>query len=150
MENPKVEFIAGLFVLIGLLLVGFLAFRIGDVHLFAGNELTLHARFSDVGGLTEGSKVRLAGVSVGTVGRINLDPDTYYALVELRLQPGLVLDDDTIASIKTNGLIGDKYIGLSPGGSGIPLENGDTIIDTESAVDFEGLVSKIAFGNVEE
>lgn len=150
MDDKKIEFSAGLFVLIGLVLIGFLAFRIGDTHLFTGGQYKLFARFADVGGLTEGSKVRVAGVSVGTVGAIRLDRETYYAMVELQLAPDIQLDDDTIASVKTNGLIGDKYISLLPGGSGIPLEDGDTIIDTESAVDFEGLVSKIAFGEVEE
>lgn len=149
MNDKKVELIAGTFVLLGLVLVGFLAFRIGDAHLFTRGNYTLYARFADVGGLTEGSKVRLAGVSVGTVGSITLDQKTYRAQVELILRPEIELDDDTIASVKTNGLIGDKFVSLLPGGSGIPLADGDTIIETESAVDFEGLVSKIAFGGVE-
>ena len=150
MNDKKIELIAGTFVLVGLVLVGFLAFQIGDAQIFAAGNYTLNARFSDVGGLTEGSKVRLAGVTVGTVGRISLDPETYYANVELVLRPEISLDDDTIASVKTNGLIGDKFISLLPGGSGIPLSDGEDIIETESAVDFEGLVSRIAFGGVDD
>lgn len=149
MNDTKLELIAGLFVLIGLLLVGYLAFRIGDTRLFISDDYVVSAEFSNIGGLKEGSKIRLAGVTVGTVTGISLDRENYFANVELTLDPQLQLDDDTIASIKTNGLIGDKYVNLLPGGSGIPLESGDTIFDTESALDIESLVSRMAFGSVE-
>jgi phospholipid/cholesterol/gamma-HCH transport system substrate-binding protein len=149
MTDSKLELLAGLFVFVGLLFVGYLAFRIGDTQLFVSRDYVVYAEFTNVGGLKEGSKVRLAGVTVGNVSAIELDRNAFFAKVELTLEPGLTLDDDTIASIKTNGLIGDKFIDLLPGGSGIPLEKGDTIYDTESALDLEGLVSKMAFGNVE-
>lgn len=149
MSDSKLEMIAGLFVLIGLLLVGYLAFRVGDTRIFVSNDYVVYAEFSNVGGLKEKSKVRLAGVTVGTVTGISLDHENYFANVELTLDPKLQLDDDTIASIKTNGLIGDKFINLLPGGSGIPLESGDTIYDTESALDIESLVSQMAFGSME-
>lgn len=149
MNDAKLETIAGLFVLVGLLLIGYLAFRIGDTQFLTSDRFVVFAEFSNVGGLKEGSKVRLAGVSVGTVTEISLDPESYFARVKLSLEPGIDLDDDTIASIKTNGLIGDKFIDLLPGGSGVDLESGDTIFDTESALDLESLVSRMAFGSVE-
>ncbi len=149
MNDAKLETIAGLFVFIGLLLIGYLAFRIGDAQFFTSKPFVVYAEFSNVGGLKEGGKVRLAGVSVGNVSEISLDRESFFARVKLLLEPGILLDDDTIASIKTNGLIGDKYIDLLPGGSGVGLESGETIFDTESALDLEGLVSKMAFGSVE-
>ena len=88
-----------------------------------------------------------AGVRVGRVKSIRLD-DKQRAIVEMQLDDNVHLTDDVIASVKTSGLIGDKYINLEPGGSGEPLKNGDEITDTESAVDIESLISKYVFGKV--
>ena len=96
-----------------------------------------------------GSRVEIAGVRVGTVESIVLN-DNFYSIVTFKLPKTIQLDDDTIVSVKTAGLIGDRYLNVSPGGSGIPLEAGDLIVDTESAFDIESLISRFAFGGIDE
>ena len=91
----------------------------------------------------------IAGVKVGMVGDITLDTENLVAMVQLKLHTDLSIYDDAIASIKTNGLIGDKYIALDPGGGGFELEEGEPIVDTESALDIESLISRFAFGSLE-
>ncbi len=149
MNSKKLEISVGLFVLIGLIAVLYLALQVGSNRL-GGNTYSLNARFLDVGGLNEGAAVQIAGVKVGTVGKITLDKEQFVAIVELNLPLGLELEDDTIASIKTAGLIGDQYVGLNPGGSGMVLEAGDMIVDTESALDIGSLISRFAFGGLDE
>jgi phospholipid/cholesterol/gamma-HCH transport system substrate-binding protein len=92
--------------------------------------------------------VEIAGVRVGTVRSIILDDD-FYSIVTLELPNDLTLDDDTIISVKTAGLIGDRYLNVSPGGSGFPLEPGDMVVDTESALDIESLISRFALGGID-
>ena len=149
MNSKKVELTVGAFVLLGLVAILYLALQVGS-NRWAGDHYSLYARFLNAGGLNEGSSVQIAGVKVGTVGSITLNKEQMVAMVELKLPTDLVLDDDTIASIKSTGLIGDKFLALNPGGSGIPLEAGETIVDTESAVDIEDLISRFAFGSIDE
>ena len=144
-----VEFTVGLFVLSGLLCLGYLAINLGGLKMWGEESYTLQARFNSIGGLNEGAAVRIAGVNVGTVTAVTLDKQTFVAIVEMRLRPDLVFDDDTMASIKSSGLIGDKYIELTPGYSGNPMSQGEMIVDTESALDIEGLIRQFAFGKVE-
>jgi phospholipid/cholesterol/gamma-HCH transport system substrate-binding protein len=94
--------------------------------------------------------VELAGVQIGQVKSIELDTKRYVANVKLKIEKDVKLTEDSIASIKTSGLIGDRYIQISPGGSDIYLEPGETIIETESPVDIEELISKYVFGGVEQ
>ncbi len=94
--------------------------------------------------------MRISGVEVGRVKDIILNPKDYSAIVVMEIRKDIKLSDDSIASIKTNGLIGDKYVSISPGGSDIYLSAGDMIVDTEPPVDFEALVSKYVFGNVKK
>jgi phospholipid/cholesterol/gamma-HCH transport system substrate-binding protein len=101
-----------------------------------------------VSGLKAGAQVEIAGVEVGQVDSISLDPKDNVAMVRLKIKKNITLSDDVIASVKTSGLIGDKFIKLSPGGSDDILEPGNTITDTESALDIEELISKYAFGEV--
>jgi phospholipid/cholesterol/gamma-HCH transport system substrate-binding protein len=101
-----------------------------------------------VAGLKAGAEVVVAGVPIGQVDEIRLDPERMVAVVQMKIQKAIELTDDSIASVKTAGLIGDKYIRISPGGSPIVLEPGDQIIETESAVDLEDLISKYVFGDV--
>jgi phospholipid/cholesterol/gamma-HCH transport system substrate-binding protein len=149
MENRyKLELAVGVFVLIGILAVGYLTIRLGKIQLLGGNYYTINARFSNIGGLKVGNEVQVAGVVVGRVESIKLNYEDYSVIVELSVLNNLKLSDDTIASIKTSGLIGDKYVSLSPGGSDEILSPGDTIIDTLPPVDIEELISKYVFGNV--
>ena len=149
MNSKKVELTVGTFVLIGLVAILYLALQVGS-NRWAGDHYSLYARFLNAGGLNEGSSVQIAGVKVGAVGSIVLNKEQMVAMVEIKLPTDLVLDDDTIASIKSTGLIGDKFLALNPGGSGIPLEAGETIVDTESAVDIEDLISRFAFGSIDD
>jgi len=150
MKQSKLELIVGVFVLAGLLAVAYLALKIGSGSLVGTETYSVHARFTNSGGLNPGSNVLIAGVPVGRVGVITLNPKDFSALVELKLNKIVQLPADTIASIKTTGLIGDKYVALAPGGDSSNLEPGSTITDTESAIDIESLISRFAFGNVQK
>lgn len=150
MTSRKKEIGVGLFVLIGLLCVGWLTIRLGRMELFNASGYTVQARFNSVTGLKTGAAVEIAGVRVGRVSgiRLNQTPTGPLAMVQLQLDKGIKLTDDVIASVKTSGLIGDKYILLTPGGSSEALGEGDTIVDTESSLDIEELISKYVFGKV--
>jgi phospholipid/cholesterol/gamma-HCH transport system substrate-binding protein len=140
----------GIFVLIGLLCVGYLTIKLGKMEVFSDDGYMLTARFANVSGLRTGADVELAGVPVGKVAEIRLDPQTDAAILTLRIQKGVALTDDVIASVKTSGLIGDKYVKLAQGGSPDMLADGDRITETESAVDLQDLIGKYAFGDVEK
>lgn len=144
------ETAVGIFVIIGLLCLGYLTIKLGRMEMFSNDGFELAARFDSASGLRTGADVELAGVPVGRVTAIHLDPDPLksQAIVDMKLDKNLHLADDTIASIKTSGLIGDKYVSLSRGGSDTELQPGDTIEETESPMDLESLISKYALGGV--
>ena len=138
----------GIFVLIGLLCVGYLTIKLGRMEIFGQKGYTVTAQFTSIAGLRNGANVEIAGVTVGRVRKIYIDPKTYMAQVEMQINDDISLSDDTMAAVKTSGLIGDKYIGLEPGGTDELLKNGSFITDTESTVDIESLISKFVFGGV--
>ncbi len=138
----------GIFVLIGLLCVAYLTVKLGKMEVLGGDGYSVEARFSSVSGLRVGASIEISGVAVGRVTGIGLDDKTSQAVVTLYVNKGIQLTDDTIASVKTSGLIGDKYVSLALGGSDLMLADGDEITDTESSVDLESLISKFAFGGV--
>ena len=142
------ESIVGVFVVLGLVCVSYLTIKLGRMEVFDSSGYTVTARCSSVTGLRTGANVEIAGVPVGRVTSIRLDPQTFMADVDLRINDGVNLSDDVMASVKTSGLIGDKYISLAPGGSDTPLKNGDTITDTEPTLDLEALIGKVVFGGV--
>ena len=148
MKSYSKETAVGVFVLICLLCVGYLTIKLGQMQIGNSNTYTLYARFDSVAGLRAGANVEIAGVKIGQVKAITLDGEDYLAEVAMSINNGVELGDDVIASVKTSGLIGDKYIKLSPGGSPDILENGSEITDTESTVDIEELISKYVFGGV--
>jgi len=148
MNKTSVEIAVGIFVFIGILCIGYLTIRLGKMELIGGNHYVLNARFESVAGLKPGDQVEIAGVSVGQVDGIDLDPVDQTALVKLKIMNDIELSDDAIASVKTSGLIGDKYINITPGGSEETLRPGDTLFETESALDLEELVSKYVFGDI--
>jgi phospholipid/cholesterol/gamma-HCH transport system substrate-binding protein len=150
MKKTSLELGVGIFVLIGILCVGYLTIRLGKMELLGDEHYYLKARFLSVAGLKKGAQVVIAGVAVGQVDEISLDPEEQVAIVRMKILREVVLTDDVIASVKTAGLIGDKYIKLSPGGSDDILNDGDLITETESALDIEELVGKFAFGDLEE
>ena len=148
--NSARETAVGLFVLLGLLCVAYLTVKLGKMELFSSQGFELVARFDSVSGLRVGADVEMSGVPVGRVVDIRLDPDPLrnQAVVRLRLNKDLQLSDDSMASVRTSGLIGDKYVSLSRGGSDQILSSGGAITETESAVDLGSLISKYAFGGV--
>lgn len=148
MKSHSKETAVGIFVLICLLCVGYLTIKLGKMQLGSSNTYTVYAKFESAAGLRAGAGVEIAGVPVGKVAAVKLDQENYLAEVALSIENDVMLSDDVIASIKTSGLIGDKYIKLTPGGSPDMLEDGSEIIDTESAVDIEELISKYVFGGV--
>ncbi len=147
-QSRSVEIGVGVFVLIGLLAVGYLTIRLGKLELLGDNYYALHARFTSVGGLKTGAYVELAGVPIGQVKAIRLDPERLVAEVDLKIHDGVELPDDSIAAIRTSGLIGDRYIEVSPGGSLDLLADGKFFTETQSAVDLTELVGKYVFGGV--
>lgn len=148
MKKYASETIVGIFVVLGLAAISFMAVRLGNVSFLGDNTYALYAPFNTVSGLRIGNSVEILGMEVGRVAAFKMDQDRQQAIVELRIQQGIQIYDDAIASIKTAGLIGDKYVAIDPGGGGDLLAAGDTIIETESPVDIMELVSKYAFGDV--
>jgi phospholipid/cholesterol/gamma-HCH transport system substrate-binding protein len=147
MKQSTVELSVGAFVLIGLAAVVWFALQAGMGAGVGDPTYQVKARFANIGGLKPGSQVLIAGVPVGRVKKIDLDSQ-YAAIVLLDVSQRVRLPSDTIASIKTNGLIGDKYIALAPGADGKDVPPGGKITDTESAVDLESIISRFTFGNV--
>ena len=145
MKKMNVEMVVGVFLLAGFLSFAWLAVKMGDINPFANETYPVTARFTSISGLKEGSTIELAGVVVGKVSGIELDTGDYEAVVQLNIDKQVELQDDSIASIRTAGIIGDKYIKISPGGSDIILEAGDEIEETEPAISLEELVSKYIF-----
>jgi phospholipid/cholesterol/gamma-HCH transport system substrate-binding protein len=147
MKQSNIELSVGAFVLFGTAAIVWFAVQAGAGVAFGGSTYEVNARFTNIGGLKTGNQVLIAGVPVGRVGKIDLDPQ-YAAIVHMNLRQGVRLPSDTIASIKTSGLIGDKFIALAPGADSQSISPGGPITDTESAVDLESLISRFAFGNV--
>jgi phospholipid/cholesterol/gamma-HCH transport system substrate-binding protein len=146
MERSKVNLAVGIFVVLGILALGYLSIRLGKVSFLGGGGYVVTADFPSVGGLKAGSSVEIAGVEIGRVDSIGLAD--YQARVVLKIDSDVKLQEDSIASIKTKGLIGEKYIRISPGGSDKIIGPGGRIREVEAPVDFEELLSKYIFGKV--
>lgn len=146
MKKIDLELAVGIFLLIGILSVGYLSVKLGNLDLTGKRGYTILAEFEKAGGIKAGAVVEIAGVEVGSIKNIRLTNNA--ALIELTLDDNVKIHDDAIASIKTKGLIGEKFIQITPGGSEKILPTGGKIRDTESAVDMEELISKYVFGKV--
>lgn len=149
MKRITLELIVGVFVLAGLLCLSYLSIKLGKMELVGGDYYEVTSEFDSVSGLKKGASVELAGVEVGRVDRVDLDPKTDRARLHLKIRKGIRLQDDAIASVRTRGIIGDKFIKLSPGGSETLIADNGRIRDTESAVDLEELLSKYIHGKVD-
>lgn len=147
MEKAKLELIVGVFVLIGIACLAYLSIKLGKLEVIGGDVYEIVAQFDTASGLKAGASIEIAGVEVGRVRGITLNDDR--AAVLLVVNNGVKLYSDTIASIKTRGIIGEKFLALSPGGGGDPLKPGETIRDTESGLDLEQLVSQYVHGKVQ-
>ena len=150
MKKYAVETTVGIFLVFGLLCIGYMTVRLGHVSLIGDNAYSLFARFTTVSGLRVGSPVHMLGIGVGRVGRLTMDQKDQKAVVEIRIRKDIKVYDDAIASIKTEGLIGDMFLSIGPGGSGKLLQPGGTITETQPAVDIVDLVGKYAFGEVKK
>jgi phospholipid/cholesterol/gamma-HCH transport system substrate-binding protein len=145
----KLEMMVGTYMILGILCLGYVSIKLGKMEIVGGNFYTVSAAFDSVSGLKPGARVEVAGVEVGKVDRIALDPKSGdRALAYLKINSGVKITDDVIASVRTSGIIGDKFIKLKPGGSDRMLKNNDAIRETESAIDIEELVSKFIHGKV--
>ncbi len=148
MKKINFDAIVGLFVLTGFLAFAYMSLQLGEFSVFSMEKTySVRANFGNVSGLKRGALVEMAGVNVGKVSTISLGENDQ-AQVQLQINNGVKITDDAIASIKTQGIIGDKYIKISQGGSEELLADGGVITETESAVDLEELVSKYIFGKV--
>ncbi len=146
MRKLNVEFIVGLFMIAGFLGFAYLSVKLGDVDLFGDSRsYPLQARFNSISGLKEGAFVEIAGVKVGKVAQIHLDKEDYEAVVILAIDSEVPVQEDSIASIRTSGIIGDRYVNITPGGADDYLQPGAEIEETESAISLEELVSKYIF-----
>lgn len=138
----------GLFMTIGLICVGYLALELGHLSLFGSDSYPLTARFSRISEIHAGSPVTMMGIDIGQVAAVSIDQKQRQAVVRFRVRNGIEIYSDAIASIKTQGLIGEKYLDIDAGGAGDLLKPGGTITDTVPPLDLTDLIGKYAFGSV--
>ena len=146
MRKFDFELTAGLFILAGIVCLGYLSIKLGKMEIVGERGYEIYGIFSNVGGLKVGSSVEIAGVNVGRVKSIRLE--NYQANVVLNLPKGLKIQEDAIVSVKTKGLIGEKYIEITPGGSEKIIQTGGRFRETQPAIDMEELISKFVFGKI--
>ena len=148
MDKKGLELGVGLFLLIGLACLAYLSFNLGKVELWGSSYYEVYANFSTVGTLRVRAPVTMAGVDIGQVKNIQLVNDE--ARVTLEIRKDVKLSDDVIASVKTSGIIGEKYVSISPGASEEFIKRGGTIRDTQPPLDVENLLGKFVFGDMEK
>lgn len=147
MSHNKTDFWVGVFVFIGLAALAFLALRAGNLSSFSfAPTYRVQAAFDNIGGLKVRAPVKSSGVVVGRVAEISFDNRDFHAVAVLELENQYKFPEDSSASILTSGLLGEQYIGLTPGGSDEDLTNDSTILYTQSAVVLEELISKFLYG----
>ncbi|MCE5263556.1 MAG: outer membrane lipid asymmetry maintenance protein MlaD [Deltaproteobacteria bacterium] len=150
MKKYAIETTVGIFLVFGLLCIGYMTVKLGHVSLLGDNSYPLSAKFTSVSGLRAGSLVYISGIEVGRVEKLSMDQKSQKAVVELRIRNDIKIYDDAIASIKTEGLIGDMHLSIDPGGAGTLLTPGGMITETQPPVDIADLISKYAFGDVKK
>ncbi len=151
MKKYAMETTVGIFVVIGLLCIGYMTVKLGNIGFLGDNSYPLFARFTSVSGLRVGSSIEMLGIEIGRVEKLTMDQEEQVAVVKFRIQKGIKIYNDAIASIKTEGLIGDRYVSIDPGGGfDEQLQPGELITETESPTDIQELISKYAFGDVEK
>lgn len=146
MKKFDLEFAVGIFVLIGFLSLAYLSIQLGRLEVIGEGYYTINAEFEKAGGIRPGASVEIAGVEVGKVKNIRLE--NYQAVVSLSVYKDVKIQEDAIASIRTKGIIGEKFVQITPGGSERLIAEGGKIRDTESAIDVEELLTKYIFGNI--
>ncbi|MBT6341427.1 MAG: outer membrane lipid asymmetry maintenance protein MlaD [Desulfobacula sp.] len=145
MNKRKIEFYVGLFAMIGILCTGYLFIVLGEISLVRDKQYPVYAFFTSISGLKKGAKVEMVGVKIGVISNVGIEKERLLAKVEFLIDNNIELSEDVIASVKTSGIIGQKYIDIMPGGSDIMLEPGEEIFNTEPSLDIESLVRKFIF-----
>ena len=146
MRRFDIELTVGLFLIAGILCLGYLSIKLGKMELLGSEGYEVYGLFGNSGGLKHGSSISIAGVEVGRVKEVILEG--YQAKVVMSLTESVKVQEDAIASIKTRGLIGEKFVEITPGGSEKVLGPGGRIRETQPAVDFEQLLSSYVFGKI--
>jgi len=150
MKKYTIQTVVGIFVVIGLICIAYMTIKLGKVSFFGSKYYSVYANFSSVSGLRVGNLIEIDGIEVGRVGGLSIDQEKQVAVVELKITKGIKIYDDAGASIKTAGLIGDKFIKIDPGGGGEILKPGGRIVETTSPIDIEEMISKYAFGDIKK
>ena len=144
----RIEMTVGIFVFLGLVAVAWLALKVGQVGGIGESGYTLTANFDDAGGVRKGSDIMMAGVIIGRIDEVKLT-DNDHATMILRVHEGVEITEDAFASVRTKGIIGDRYIRITQGMEDDHLEPGSEIEETESAINIEDLISKYIFSTQE-
>ncbi len=151
MGKKSIEILVGFFVLLGMLGLVFLAMKAANLgNVGGGDTYMLTAQFDNIGGLKPRAPVRVAGVTVGRVKSIGVDPKTFQGVVTLDIERQFQFPKDTAAKILTSGLLGDQYVGLEPGGDDKNLAPGENVAQTQSAVVLENLIGQFLTGKADE
>ena len=150
MKKYSIETAVGIFLVFGLLCIGYMTVTLGHVSFIGDNSYSLFARFTTVTGLRVGSLVYISGIEVGRVEQLTIDQKNQQGVVEMRIRNGINIYDNAIASIKTEGLIGDMDVSIDPGGGGALLKPGGIITETQPPLDIADLISKYVFGEVKK
>jgi len=145
-NQGRTELIVGIFVLVGIISLSYLTIRLGKLEIFGNNGYVVYADFASVAGLKIGDPVEIAGVKVGKVEMISLADDR--ARLNIRLEPKVQLQEDVIASVRARGLIGDKFVMITPGAADKLLKPGDKIRETESPPDISEVIGKYVGGDL--
>jgi phospholipid/cholesterol/gamma-HCH transport system substrate-binding protein len=148
MKKYSIETAVGIFVVVGLICVGYMTVKLGKVSLFGGDTYPLYARFASVSGLRAGSSVEIYGIQVGSVTSLGIDQERQVGVVGMKINKGVNVYDDAAATVKSAGLIGDKYVKIDPGGAGAVLKPQGMITQTSVPADIEDLIGRYAFGDV--
>ncbi len=146
MKKIDLETAVGFFLLIGIFSLAYISVKLGRLEVLGNKGYEVYAEFEQVGGIKTGASVEIAGIAIGKVNGMRLKD--YQALLSIEIDKGIKLQEDSIASVRTKGLIGEKYILITPGGSEKIIADGGKIRETESAIDTESLMSKYIFGKI--
>ena len=146
MKRIDTELLVGLFMIIGITCLTYLSIKLGRMEIIGDKGYKLYAEFSEIGGLKNGASVEIAGVEVGRVRNISLSD--YQAKIELQINSGIKIQEDSIAAVKTKGLLGEKYIQISPGGDEKIIPPGGKIRETQPPLDLEKAIGNFIFGKV--
>ncbi|NNC23886.1 outer membrane lipid asymmetry maintenance protein MlaD [Salinisphaera sp. USBA-960] len=142
MQSRAMEILVGAFICLGVAAIFVLTMRVSNFHAGTGAGYTLTASFNDIGGLKGGAPVKMGGVEIGRVTKIKLDQQTFQAVAKIHIQSSYKIPKGSTASVLTSGLLGSKYLGVSPGGSPQDMEDGDSFAITQSALVFEHLIGQ--------